>query len=333
LFFPSGENADSNSEATPLPKNGVVREVKVKEGILVIEDDEGVPEAVDVGSSPRLHLNEQEYVFLRDIEPGDQVLFKRDGDAKGKSVLRLIVLRPETARGLLRKPDAEAGEFVLLTGDETLPQEIPVRTSQRTRIQLNGEAATFKDLQRDDRLVVSHVKDIQGKSARVAVRIDAKRTLTNVGFVADILSEKGSNFLLLDRLDAKSRHEFDDDCRITVNGATSADGKDFSPADLKKGDRVTIEHDSHLTAVDATRRPTHGGVVIEVQESDHTIVVQSDDGTRLPFSVPQDCEINHEGKQAPFDVLKKFDRIEVTFEAQESGPGKARTIDARRPST
>jgi eukaryotic-like serine/threonine-protein kinase len=332
LFFPGG-NGGGGQELPPVPRNGVIREVQVKEGILVIEDEDGVPAKVSVGTNPRLHLNEQEYVFLIDISPGDLAIFKREGDTPEKSVLRIIVLRPETTSGLLRKPDADAMGFVLLTGDESVPQEIPVRVNQRTKITLNGEPAEFKNLQRDDRLTVSHVKDIQGKAARVAIRIDARRTLTEVGFVTDVVSEKGRNYLSFDLLDAKSRREFDDDCRITINGQSSADGRDYMPSDLKPGDRVAIERDSHVTSVDAIRRPVHGGVIIDVQEGDLTIVVQADDGTRLPFAVGDDCEINHDGKQARFDALKKFDRIEVTYEPQESGPAKARTIDARRPST
>lgn len=333
LFIPSGEGTGPADDTKPLPKNGVVREVRVKEGKLVIEDEEGIPEDVDVGMNPRLHLNEQEYVFLRDIEPGDQVLFKREGESSGKSVLRIIVLRPETTRGVLRKPNVEESQFVLLTGDETLPQEVPLRVSQRTKITLNGETASLKDLQRDDRLVASHVKDIQAKAARVAVRVEAKRTIVQTGFVSDVVTEKGSRFLVLDRLGAKSKLEFDDDCRITINGDSATEGKSLAPADLQKGDRVTVSHDTHVTSIEATRRPRHSGVVMEVQEADNVIVVQADDGTRLPFAIGEECQITHDGKQAPFDALKKFDRIEVTYDPQETGPGKARTVDARRPST
>jgi hypothetical protein len=59
--------------------------------------------------------------------------------------------------------------------------------------------------------------------------------------------------------------------------------------------------------------------------------VRSNDGKETRYAVAPDCAIELDGQPAQLDDLKKFYKLELSFDAPPAGPATIRVIDARKP--
>jgi hypothetical protein len=151
------------------------------------------------------------------------------------------------------------------------------------------------------------------------------------GFVHEIKEQNDKQWLVIDRHGERQAIEFRPKCEVRINGSADEAGRPLAPADLKPGDRISVTHDSHVTAVDATRRDRVTGSVLKIDQAAHTVLVRASTGDEVTFDVGDKCDISIDEAPAELADLRKYDRIEVTFDSREGGPGAARTIDARRP--
>lgn len=328
IFMPGGGSAPPVEKVKPIV--GIIREVLLSEGKLVIEDEQGLPAEVPVGKQPRIKFNDDKYVLLRDLEPQDRVEI-RIAESDGKRTVSIAALRPATNQGQLKSVDAKGQKFVVTIAGDPHPQDVPMYVPEGAKVILNGKTATIADLQPEDRADITHLKDVEGRAARAVVSLEVKRTLYLTAIISSLDSKSGKNWLTLDRLGTKTVLEIGEPCTVTINGESAADGAEFTTASLKKGDRARVAYDSHVTSVVATRRDYHSGAVLEVNGADRTFVVRSDDGTKFTFTPADDCEFVVDDKPGKFDDLKKFDRIDVTFDSQDGAPGIAKTVDVRHP--
>jgi hypothetical protein len=82
--------------------------------------------------------------------------------------------------------------------------------------------------------------------------------------------------------------------------------------------------------VHATRRPRAIGAVMEIESPARELIVRSNDGKETRYAVAPDCVIELDGQPAQLDDLKKFYKLELSYDAPTTGPATVRTIDARK---
>ena len=333
LFIPSGGDSQAPPPIRAKALSGVIREVLPNEEKLIFEDESGVPDELIVGKKPRIRLdNDGPYLRLVELAPGDRIEIRFDETASGR-VCIITALRPQEGVGTIKDVDPAASKLTVTLAADPHPQDVLMFAPGQATLALNGKIVGIAELLPGDRIKVSHLKDMQGRATRDVIRLDALRTVTAVGFVTEIASGNGRFWLVIDHLRKESRIEFADNCRITVNGHGEIDGRRLAPTDLKKGDRVEIQHDTQATAVVAARRESlTAATLIKIVPTSREIVVQPDkiEG-QITLTVADDCEITREDKPTDFAGLHDRDVLDITFEPQDDGPGLVRTIEARPP--
>lgn len=307
--------------------SGIVREVNSKDNSLTLEDETGYPNIVPIEPQTRfLLVDDKTQVFLKDLKPGDRV-----ETPKGKKNRKLVldVFRPKRARGRLDSVDLPRNELTLLIEEGANREQITLRVPERTAPLLNGKKATLLQLNKDDRIDAVHILDSSQKATRVAIELQALRTTKLLGFVVKgdakrlTVEQRGET--------AKTQTElpFAEGCEITVNGQKTADGKPLTPRDIIKGDRVIVQHDTHITAVQVSRRQMQSGMVVELDEAKRTIALQTEKGEKFQFIVPEDSEISLGGEHVALGELRRYDKADISFDP-EAGTPAARTIDGVR---
>lgn len=330
-FLPSGDKGpveNSPGEGSK-PLTGIIREVLVDEGKLVIEDEHGVPEEIEVGKRPTIRIDEGEFVLLRELQKHDRVEIRRPASGP----LQINALRPATGHGKIRGIDPENQKLTAAIDADPHPQEVPMYVPKGARLVLNGKNVGVKDLLPGDVIDITHIKDTAGRAPRDVIRLDAKRPQTLTGFIKEIKSTDTAKWLIVDRHGAEIPLELGDSGRITINGEAEESGRDFTSQDLRPGDRVVVTHDTHVTAVDAERRGRLTGVLMRVDPAGHEIIVRGNDGKEVTCQIGDESRIFMDDMPGVFEDLRKFDKIDMTFDGSSDGPVSARTIDARRPKT
>lgn len=345
LFWESPREDDSQTAAPQGQVTvGVVREVEAAQDKLVIEDEQGTPDEIEIGKKPQIHLyamEDKRFVLLRELAPKDRVeiRFKESG---GRRTAEIVALRPVEGTGKIQEIDPAAKKLVVTLAADPQPQDVPMYSPPAAKLLLNGMTAKLDELAPGDRVTVVHLKDTAGRAARDVVQLTALRTMRVTAFVTEITEHNGRPWLVIDRLKAATdtpgqpprEHreiEFADDCRITINGKTDEEGKKFGPRDLQKGDRVELSFDALVTSVTAVRRQSLIGATLKrIDQSAREIVVQPNDAPETTFSVAEGCEVTRDEQKADYTDLREGDTLDISFEQPAGMPGVAHVIDARR---
>jgi len=308
---------------------GVVREVRLQDNLLVVDDEEGVPHDIEVNKATTFWLaDEQIFISLRDIKPGDRVQ-KR---VKDNSPNKLEVLRPRLSHGSIAHLDSRHSEFTMLIEEGANRESVIIRVPKNAKILLNGRKFALANLKVDDRIDVTHIRDPKGDAARTVIELNALRTEEVVGFLVSINKSK----LTIEQREGRNSTQREipiaDKCVVTINGQTAEDPSkpNYAPTDLKQGDRVRLEVDSRVLRIEAQRRATIKGQIVEIDEPTQVLTVQTPKGERLEFKVDDKCQVTLGPDRATFDDLRKYDSVTVTYD-QVEGVSPAATVDAVRP--
>ncbi len=324
----------SPNPQTQQPSNariGIIREVRTEKNEIVIEDEQGVPEEISVGKKPRIRQKDQEkYILLEELAPNDRVEIEIKESEKGRTLL-MNVRRPRENSGKIQEVDPK-GSKVTITMNDPQPQNVPMYVPEGAKLLLNGKAARLEDLLPDDRVEVSHLLDTQGRAPRDVIKLEARRTLALTGFVKEIKRQDGEVWLYVDHLGTVTPLEFGENCRVTINHQSEAEGRKYVPLDLKKGDRIQVSYDTHVLSVDADRRAgiSPGRHCEKIDQSSREIVVQPNHvDSEVTLAIGETCEIMRDDKKAEFTDLREADVLDITFVPQTDAPGVAHTIDSR----
>lgn len=330
VFFPGGGGGPP-TVVKPKAIVGIIREVRSDESKIVIDDELGVPEEVAVGKKPRIRLDEGPFVLLHELAPQDRVEIRYEEAGDVRTAI-ISALRPVESSGKIKSIDPKGAKLTATFEADPQPQDVPMYVPSGAKLFLNGKEVTVADLQPDDRVKVSHLKDTQGRAARDVIRLDALRTMSMTGFVIEIAKRKDRLWLDVDHLKTVTSFEFDDACRITINGVGEADGKKYSPDDLKKGDRVEVKFDLRATSVSAVRRNSlTRATLLKIDPSAREIRIQPDQVVgELTFAVADNCEITRDDKKADLNSLREGDVLDLTYETRTDAPGLVQTIDSRQ---
>jgi serine/threonine-protein kinase len=332
-FFPG---SGSGPPPTPARSNavvGIIRDVLADQDKLVIFDDQGTPQEIEVGKKPRIRLDDEgPYILLRELLPQDRVeiQFQVSGDVR---LANIAALRPSESTGKIKEVDPANSKLIARLAADPQPQDVPMYVPASAKLLLNAREVPLADLAPDDRVKISHLKDTQGRAARDVIRLDALRTVSLTGFVREITSEDGKLWLYVVHLGNITKIELPEDCQISINGQTEEEGKKHTPGDLHKGDRLDVRYDVKATAIAAVRRESLTGATLrKIDQAAREIVVQPDQREgELTFAIADDCQITRDEKKAEFTDLREGDVLDITFEPQTDAPGAARTIEARKP--
>jgi serine/threonine protein kinase len=330
-FMPSGPTPTTPPVKPADAVVGVIRKVLVDESKIEVEDEHGVPEVISLGKKPKIRLDDHsKYLLIDELAPQDRVEIRYEG-LEDKRTISITASRPVTSSGKIRELDAKASKLTATLDADPQPQDVPMFVPSGAKLSLNRQDVKFDGLQPGDRVVITHFKDTQNRAARAVIQLDALRNQTDTGFVRGISRKEGKAWLDLVHLKDYSKFEFDENCRITINGETDDGGKNYGPEDLQKGDRIQVTHDAFVTRVVAVRRPSFvGATLVRIDQSSREIHVQPDDVAALTLALDENCQIIRQDKKAALMDLQERDVLDISYEAgAENAPGVVYTIDAR----
>jgi serine/threonine-protein kinase len=330
VFWPEGDARQQSAEATSeKPIAGIVRDVDPDDGELVLLDEEGVPQKFDVGKNPTIRLDDASFILLGELQKQDRVEIRQP--ATPSRGAKITALRPATGTGTINEVDPRGNKLTIHLEADPQPQDVPMYVPKGADMQLNGKPAKLAELQPDDRVEVVHIKDVEGRAPRSVIHLTALRSVQLIGFVREVKEDDDKTWLIVEKHGIAVPVEIAPQCRIAINGQTGNDQAPFSPGDLKPSDRVVVTHDAHATSIEAERRARQTGVVLKIDLPARQILVRSDDGKEVTYSVGETCRVLVDDKPSSLEGLLKFDKIEVTFDPAESTAPEARTLDVRHP--
>ncbi|MDB5389793.1 MAG: pknB 1 [Planctomycetaceae bacterium] len=326
VYFSGGEEAPK-----PKAKSGLIRNVKLAERELVVEDEEtGIPEVIKLGDKPSLFLkNTRKKILLEEVHEEDRVRIVLNG----KNV-EFILMRPIQTRGRILRIDNGAKILVLHTDEESSREDIPIHIGPHTKLKLNQDDVRFNDLQDQDRVDVLHLPEAHNENQQVALSVDARRSIHATGFVRSV-NVPGHQMSFDVRQGATTRLlqlPFSKTCSILLPNGSKIDGKELKAEDLQAADRISVDYDTEITKIEAKRNKTLTGVIKAVNTEAQTVDVQASDRKQHTFHVSPQTEIDIAGESAKLEELRESDETRVSFEDADDGSGsKAVTIDATRP--
>ena len=331
MLLPAGDDASK-----PKALSGLVREVRPdKREIVLVDEATQIPEVINVGTKPSLLLKDsfrktQHKILLEDVKAGDRVRINQQSDR-----VEFVLSRPIETHGKILRLDGVSKTVVVETEDGTNREEIPIQVGPSVNIKVNGEKKEFNDLQEQDRVDIQHLADARDENTQVALTVAARRTVRATGFVRTLnwqgrkLSfdvRQGSSSQMRDLLFAKK-------CSITLPSGKTVAPEDLKADDLQTSDRVSVEYDTEITRVLATRNQTLTGTVQTIDRNARIVVIQTRDGKQHALGINPETEIDIGGELAQFDELREYDEARATFQARDDGSGlHAVTIDATRPA-
>jgi serine/threonine-protein kinase len=310
---------------------GVIREVRVDDRKIIIEDEEGVPQEIAVGSKPEIRLADKSgYILLEELAPKDRVEIRHKGPEEKPTVM-ITAARPAASSGKIKEIDPKASMLTLLIVDPQ-PQDVQMYVPVGAKLHLNRQLVKLDALQAGDRIEVTHLKDMQNRAARAVIHLEALRSTSDIGFVSSVTSRDGGLWLTLTHLKDLSSFEFGENCEISINGQTDDNGTTYRPEDLQKGDRIEVMHDALVTAVVAARHSCFTGATLrKIDQGSREIFVQPNDVTALTLVLPEPCEIYRNGKPVELNDLHEGDVLDILFDpgTTENSPGTVVILDAR----
>ena len=318
----------------PRPKiqAGIVREVRAAQHELVLVDEQtGTPEIVPLGEKPSLLLaNTRQKILLEEVQPGDRIRLSGTGPQ-----VDFVLARPISSQGTIHRIDVPLKTLVMHLEEGASREEVPLQIDDQTRILINGNTAPFIDLQPQDRIDVKHLPNVRDENQQRALEVAVRRTVRATGIVRLLhfsttqphkLScdlRQGTTVVSLDLT-------FDKDAEITLPDQRVVSPSDLTPEDLRTSDRISLEYDTHITKLVATRNQTLEGSLREIDLAQNSVRVQTRGGEQLTLQVTDATEIDITGQLAELDELREYDEARITYQ-DDGGSLSAATIDATRP--
>lgn len=340
LFLPSGNSVDPAAGGKDENvARGVLREVRAADGSLVLEDVDGVPTEIKVGDKPRIRLNDEKYVLLKDLLEGDYVEARSAGEGAPTT---FFVNRPVDSRGTIQSLAVADKEFVARVITGAAPEEVRVAVGQRSRLSLNGKQVPLVELREGDRIEFRHIRGPEGRLARDLLKLEAFRSRELVGYLVAVDADKRQ--LSLERRNHPQGPlvvEYAADCKVSINGRPFGNSRALAPSDLRESDRLTLELDVAASTISAVRGTRISGTIQEIREAGRAFAIKldkplADGAATVVAGVPEGTAVTLGQGSAAGDDLRRFDRVDAILEGDEPATGgdssrTALAVDATRP--
>ncbi|HEY4261444.1 MAG TPA: serine/threonine-protein kinase [Schlesneria sp.] len=327
---------DSKANQGPGQKShGLIREVNGDKNEFVVQDlNTGSLEPFKVPRKQRIFLlNDKKNILLRELKPGDHVEMDVDKN-QSDLVVNMIVDRPVPTHGTLKELLLHDSRLILSMEEGNTRDDLPVRVPKSAVMKLNGQTIELRDLQHGDRLDITHLSEPGQTRGRVLNSLNARRIVTTVGSVAGYDPDQAILSIQIGQGAAASSLKLpvDAKCKVSINGSTTAENMPLTAAALKPGDRVSIQHDTEIVEVTATRSQQFDGAVQSVDPKTNELTVSLANGERHTLTTDPKTEITLALDKVKLTDLRQFDNVRVAYSEMPDGALTATTVDARRPA-
>jgi tRNA A-37 threonylcarbamoyl transferase component Bud32 len=330
LFWPAGKAGPVEIQKT----RGLIHQVVEDKNEFTIQDlNNGALETFKVPRKQRIFLlNDKKNILLRELKPGDHVELDVD-KVQTDLVVNMLVDRPVPTRGTLKELLLNESRLVLSMEEGSTRDDLPVRVPESATLKLNGQTVKLRDLQHGDRLEITHLTEPGVNKGRVLNTLIARRTVTTVGSVAGFDPDKlilsvqigqGANAGSL-KLPVSAK------CKVSINGVETHENTPLTAKALKDGDRISLQHDTEITEIAATRSLQFDGAVVSIDLAGESLTVSLSSGERHVLTVAPKCEITLALDKVKLTDLRQFDNVRIAYSEAADGALTATTIDARRP--
>jgi serine/threonine-protein kinase len=313
---------------------GLIHQVTADKNEFVVQDlNSGSLEPFKVPRKQRIFLmNEKKNILLSELQPGDHVEMDIDKD-QSDLVVNMMVDRPVRTPGTLKELALNESRLVLSMEVGNTRDDLPLRVPETAILKLNGQSVRLRDLQLGDRLEVTHLSEPGEIKGRVLNTLNARRLVTSVGSVAEFDADKSVLAIQVGQGAGAGSLKLPvaAGCKVTINGLATHENAPLTPAALKAGDRVSIQHDTEIVEIAATRSLQFDGVVQAVDLNDERLTVVLPSGERHTLLITPKTEITLALDKVKLTELRQFDNIRVAYSEAADGTLTATTVDARRP--
>ena len=330
MLWPGGKGGPSQIHKT----RGLIHQVVEDKNEFSIQDlNSGSLETFKVPRKQLIFLlNEKRNILLRELKPGDHVEMTVD-KKQPDLVVKMDVDRPVLTRGTLKELLLNESRLVLSMEEGGMRDDLPVRVPDSAVVKLNGQTVKLRDLQHGDRVEITHLTEPGENKGRVLNTLTARRTKTEIGSFASYDPE--STMLSIQTGQGKALGSLKlpvvAKCKVTINSATTHENAPLTAAALKPGDRVSLQHDTEIHEITATRSLQFDGAIVAIDLPGGTLTVSLPSGERHSLSVGPKCEITLSLDKVKLTDLRQFDNVRVAYSEDTDGNLSATTIDARRP--
>lgn len=313
---------------------GLIRDVLEDKNEFTVQDlEHSTLETFKVPRKQKIFLrNERKNILLRELKPGDHVEMEFD-KKQPDLVVNMTVDRPQLTRGTLRELLLPESRLVLSIEEGNTRDDIPVRVPDSADLKLNGLPTKLKDLVVGDRLEITHLSEPGENKGRVLNSLVARRMLTSVGSVAEYDADKSVLSIQIGQgaVAGSLKLPVVAHCKVTINGSATANNEPLTVAALKPGDRVSVQHDTEIFEIAATRSLQFDGTVHEIDLAGDTLTVSLANGETHTLTVGPKCELTLALDKVRLPDLRKADVVRVAYSEGTDGALSATTVDARRP--
>jgi serine/threonine-protein kinase len=283
-----------------------------------------------------IYVNGQRHL-LEELERGDviEVATSVNPEPPHGDVREIHATRPgRFASGKLLTKDDAARMLNMSTGENPDSEQLKIFVPADAPILLNGartfegNPVTLASLVSGDRLKVHY--DVQeSPGSNKADKLEALRQVDLQGTLATDFDARSHVLSVVNTNHQVVKLSFGSQYIITVNGRPEAE-----PTALKRGDRVTIKHDSYISEVVAQRTLGAEGVVAQVRFDPPRSLSVSGEGGQKTYLVGPECKVSLGGDFVPFDVLRAGDRVTIEHGAIDKNQSAipAALISAERPT-
>jgi serine/threonine-protein kinase len=298
--------------------------------------DGGAVKEIFVNTRDIIYVNGQRQL-LEDLKENDivDIVASIDPEPPHRDMREIHATRAgRFASGKLLAKDDVARMLNMSTGDEINSETLKIFVPSDAPILLNGartfqkRPVTLASLVPGDRLKVQY--DVQEPSGNKAEKLDALRQVELQGTLAADFDARSRLLSVVNNQQQVVKLPFGSQFVITVNGQPEAE-----PTALKRGDRVTVKHDSYIAEVVAQRTLGAEGVVAQIRFEPPRSLSVNGDGSPKTYLVGPECKVSLGGDLVPFDVLRPGDRVTIehgAIDAKNQSAIAAALIAAERPT-
>lgn len=303
------------------PSQGTLVLIELPNRLQIKTDDERIGDVpIDIRQD-MIVLNEKELLNPEQLQNGDRVAVKRV-ESDGKVIQRIFAITRAEAvetHGLVAAVGL-ASRTITITPEGLAQNLSPVFVPTTIEILLNGAVVSLDAIQPGDRIVAKYLPDKGGLKAE-SVAVDR---LVEIEGVLETI--RLPSHLTVRPPDSPAKElPVDAQCRVSLNGRVAdEDGRSFALADLRKDDRISLQHDRAVRRIDAQRVMTVTGTVERTDVPTKRLEVRQNDQTLRKLSLAEDCTIQLAGGEpVEFAELRVADTVTVVEDSQD---GRARSI-------
>jgi serine/threonine-protein kinase len=298
----------------------------------VLLDDQQRVMDIRVSTGDQFQLNGKP-VSLRSLQKGDRVVITWEKDEKNRRVRRMAAFRSEVFRGTVK--DLAVNEKTIQLAAEGDGQAMTFRVQEGAKILLNdrdtwdGKPVTLESVIVGDSAEIQAMPDESGWWIR---ELRVVRLMKSEGILREVDPEKRR--LVWDRSGSEGGSEslsWAADCVVRLNGQRMVAGKPVSPENLQPGDKVTVEYDTQIHAIEAYRIFQVSGTIVRLLLGQSAIAVDADGSVRT-FVIGPDTPVTLEEESSRLEELRPGDTVAVRYDDLSTDTPPALSVEARRPA-